>query len=187
MATTEETMAALIHGWSPFSLPPSSSSSATYSADDEMDEVEADADADTEDDMEMDPGVSETVFDWTVFLSRIPTLVETERGWTRGVLTNLDIPEDVYLGDIGGERKYAWEIHPDAYEKTLWVFEDCILDFSNPEHRTILSYVREGGAGGINCTLVYFTDADGDCRVGLKTIKAIRTGEELVFWNPEMM
>jgi hypothetical protein len=174
MATTEETMAALIHGWSPFSLPPPSSSTDTYSADDEME----------------DPGVSESIFDWTVYLSRIPTLYEFNRGFQRGVLTNLEIPEDVYLGDIGGERKYAWEIHPDDYEKTLWVFEDCILDFSKPESRTILSYVREGGGAngaGINCTLVYFTDADGDCRVGLKTLRAIREGEELVFWNPEMM
>jgi hypothetical protein len=178
MATTEETMAALIQDWSPFSLPPPSSSIDTYSADDEMD---TDTDTDTE-----DPGVSETVFDWTVFLSRIPALVEIPWGLQRGIMTTIDIPEDVYLGDIGGERKYVWEVQPDDYDKIIWVFEDCVLDVSNPEFRNMLSYVREGGSG-INCILTYFTDPEGECRVGLKTTRPIRMGEELLYWHPEMM
>ena len=141
-------------------------------------------------DTENDPGVSETFFDWTEFITVVPEIEEHRPNmYFKGIMATIDIPEGVYIGDIKGERKYIWEIQPDAYDKIIWVFEDCVIDCSERSNCNILSYVREGYYEGfnVNCKLKSYTDSDGECCVGLETIKHIRPGEELIYWHPEMV
>jgi len=211
VSPSEEMVAGLIRDWLPFSSQQPSSSNAIFSnavvinagegadvgadADDEME-----MDTDTETEMDSDPGVSETVFDWTEFLSVIPSIEDTcpYRTHYQGVITTIDIPSGVYIGNIAGERKYIWEVQPDAYDKIIWVFEDCVIDCSDPSKCNRLSYVREGYYEGfnVNCKLVSYTDYSidndnegdgGDCRVGLESIRPIKMGEELIYWHPEMV
>lgn len=179
---------ALLRAWLPFSSPPISSA-ATYCADNE--EAFADDEMDCDDDEgdceadEADPGVSETVFDWTAFITVLPP----NNTHFPGIVSTIDIPTDVYIGDIEAERKYIWEIPEESQDKIIWVYEDCVLDCSNPSQRNILSYAREGFYGGlkVNCRLRFITDSDGESHVGLETILPVKPGDELIYWFPEMV
>lgn len=188
---------ALLHAWSPFSSLPISSAATSYAAEKEAtspflpDGYDADADAEMEMDEETsdsddpDPGVAETVFDWTAFLTVLPP----NRTHFPGIVSTIDIPAEVYLGDIKAERKYIWEIPEESQDKIIWVYEDCVLDCSNPTERNVLSYAREGFYGGlkVNCRLRFITDADGESHVGLETILPVKSGDELIYWFPEMV
>jgi hypothetical protein len=93
-----------------------------------------------------------------------------------------DIPAKAYLGDVEGRRCYAWELEPSAH--LFWVEDDLILDCSALP-RCMLSLMREGFYEGMpcNCELVVFSEPHrpGYLRVGMRTLRAIRAGEELVF------
>ena len=191
-------METLIRGWLPFSSPSPSLSIATFShavdEDVEMDMGMGDeerSDADDHDTGMIDPGVSERVFDWTEYISMVPEMEERRPFDTyfRGIQTMIDIPSGVYLGDIEGDRKYIWEVSPDAYDKIIWVYEDCVIDCSERSKCNILSYVREGYYEGfnVNCKLMSYSDPDGEWHVGLETTKAVGAGEELIYWHPEMV
>jgi hypothetical protein len=182
MAATAE---ALLRDWSPFSSP-ASFSTGTYGADTDA-AYDADMEIDDDDDASSttDPGVSETVFDWTDYITVVPMV----NSHFPGIVSSIDIPPGVYLGDIEGERKYIWEIPEESQDKIIWIFEDCVLDCSNNGHRNVLSYAREGFYSGfkVNCKLRMMTDADGETHVGLETIETVHSGEELVYWHPEMV
>ena len=194
VSPSEEMVAGLIRDWLPFSSQQPSSSNAIFSnavdTDDDMG-AEVETDADDEMETESDPGVSDTVFDWTEFLTVIPSMEDTNpyQRHIKGVMTTIDIPSGVYIGDIAGERKYIWEVQPDAYDNIIWVFDDCVIDCSEPSNCNSLSYVREGYYEGfnVNCKLIAYTNTEGECRVGLESIKNIKMGEELIYWHPEMV
>lgn len=171
---------ALIRTWLPFSSPPISSG-GIYCGDEEAD---ADDEMDCTTD-ETDPGVSETVFDWTEFLTVLPP----NQTHFPGIVSTIDIPADVYLGDLEAERKYIWEVPEESQDKIIWVYEDCVLDCSHPSQRNILTYAREGFYGGlkVNCRLRFITDQNGESHVGLETIQPVKPGDELIYWYPEMI
>jgi hypothetical protein len=172
-----EAMEAQLMAWQPFSsvLPFTySTAAASYvsSSDEDMDEDE-----------DIDPGVSETTFDWTLYMQIMPITPETVHRCFPGVLATITIPEGAYLGDFQAERKYIWEVAEECQENIIWVWEDCVLDCSNPATRNILTYVREGLHS--NCRLIQMTDADGETHVGLEATHTIPEGAEIVYCHSE--
>jgi len=90
-----------------------------------------------------------------------------------------DICAGSYLGDIQGERKYIWEIIPNKW--TFFVDDECVIDMQATP-RDINAYVREDFYDGLdpNCKLIRFNE-NGYMHVGLRTIRHIHAGEELIY------
>jgi hypothetical protein len=105
-----------------------------------------------------------------------------------GVYSKCYIPSNTYLGDLDGERMYAWEIPEEEYDKILWVMEDCVLRF-NQTPRSILTYIREGFYMGLqtNCCITIDTTPQGEVLVGLKTTRPIYENQELLYWHPGLV
>lgn len=106
---------------------------------------------------------------------------------SRGVYACQTIPGDVYLGDLEGERVYAWEVEPNPY--ILWIEDELMIDCTQTP-RCILAMIREGFYDGLpcNCELIVFPSPGQDyLQVGFKTTRTIRPGEELVYQRSNAM
>lgn len=105
----------------------------------------------------------------------------------KGVYACQSIPSDVYLGDLEGERVYAWEVEPDPY--IIWIEDELMIDCTQTP-RCVLAMIREGFYDGLpcNCELITFPSPNNQhLHVGFKTTRPIQPGEELVYQRPNAM
>lgn len=94
------------------------------------------------------------------------------------VYTQNFIENGNYIGELIGERKYAWEVLPAPY--IVWITDEWVVDCtSNP--RCILSMVRESHYEGLeaNCEWIIYV-LNGEPKIGLYARRDIQPYEELI-------
>lgn len=126
-------------------------------------------------------------------------LIRDARTGAHRVLCKSEIPAESFLGYVAGSYMYSWDIGCD-YDDPLYLFvvdDDYVINVSQEEAPSILAFVREGHCNGLapnvgivpEPTAVYGAcavgakNAGGAPCIGLKTLRAIAAGEELVY-NP---
>ena len=123
-------------------------------------------------------------------------LVRDARTGAHRVLCKSEIPAESFLGYITGSYMYSWDIGCD-YEAPVYLFvvdDDYVINVSQEEAPSILAFVREGYCNGLTPNVGIVPEpmavygaaccgaGDSPC-IGLKTLRAIAAGEELVY-NP---
>lgn len=102
---------------------------------------------------------------------------------------------ETFLGYVDGACLYSWDLptHPDQDLRCVFVVDDdYVIYFGDDPSPSILSFVRDGYCDGdaANVGLVPEPTAvasaacaptPGAPRIGLKTLRAIAAGEELVY------
>lgn len=94
------------------------------------------------------------------------------------VYTNSFIGNGNYIGELEGERKYAWEVLPDPY--IVWVTDEWVIDCTE-KPRCILAMVRESHYEGLeaNCEWILCVSNE-QVKFGLFAKKDIQPYEELI-------
>ena len=94
------------------------------------------------------------------------------------VYTRSFIGNGNYIGELEGERKYAWEVLPAPY--IIWITDEWVIDCTN-KPRCILAMVRESHYEGLeaNCEWIHYV-LHGDVKIGLFAKRDIQPNEELV-------
>ena len=94
------------------------------------------------------------------------------------VNTNSFIGNGNYIGELEGERKYAWEVLPAPY--IVWVTDEWVIDCTE-KPRCILAMVRESHYDGLEANCEWFKYVlDGELKFGLFAKKDIQPHEELI-------
>lgn len=95
------------------------------------------------------------------------------------VYSNEYIQNGTYIGEIIGEKKYAWEILPSPY--IVWVDEECVIDCSEKPH-CITSLLQESFYEGLkaNCEMIIYI-TEYETKVGICACKDIHPNDELIF------
>jgi len=99
------------------------------------------------------------------------------------VYTNNFIENGKFIGELEGERKYAWEVIPEPY--IIWVTDEWVIDCTN-KPRCILSMIRESHYEGLqaNCEWILYASND-ETKFSLFAKKDIQPYEELICYFPE--
>lgn len=89
------------------------------------------------------------------------------------------IQNGTYIGEIIGEKKYAWEVIPSPY--IVWVDDECAIDCTD-KPRCITSLIQESFYEGLtpNCEMIIYT-LEYETKVGICACKDILPNEELIF------
>jgi len=112
-------------------------------------------------------------------------LVRDARTGAHRVLCKSEIPAESFLGYVAGSYMYSWDVGCD-YDDPVYLFvvdDDYVINVSQEEAPSILAFVREGHCNGLTPNVGIVPEPTAVPCIGLKTLRAIAAGEELVY-NP---
>lgn len=114
------------------------------------------------------------------------------------VFCKADLPDHTFLGYVEGDYGYTWEAADPFKNPYLFVVDDdYVIDASAAEVPSVLTFVREGFFIGLEPNVGLITEPtavygvfgtpggaaadDGYPRIGLRTLRPIAEGEELIY------
>ena len=121
-------------------------------------------------------------------------IYDTQIGRHR-VMCKSELPAEAFLGYVTGSYMYSWDIG--CYDSEAYLFvvdDDYVINVTDEAMPSILAFAREGYCNGLTPNVGIVPepmDVQGVApgvksagpRIGLKTLREIRAGEELIY-NP---
>jgi hypothetical protein len=116
-------------------------------------------------------------------------------GAAHRVMCKSELPAEAFLGYVTGSYMYSWDIG--CYDAEAYLFvvdDDYVINVTEEATPSILAFVREGHCNGLTPNVGIVPEPmdvrgvaqgakNAGPRIGLKTLRAIRAGEELIY-NP---